>query len=113
LEAGLRHLLRKRFGYAASASCHDGIHAGIVERTNDLEKAGMQIRLATDEDDFFGAQSGKLFDDLEGFRGSELGLARIAGTRATMRAGLITFERQLPNDVRRVKGVGDVTVDDR
>jgi hypothetical protein len=106
-QAGARQLRRERFGNAAATGGQRGGDAALAQRAHDVEETGVEVGLAADQCDLAGAHCGELVDDAERLERRELAIASDAGARATVRARVIASERQLPDDIRGRRLLGD------
>src|SRR5690606_2997116 len=88
---------------AAAAGGHDHLNAVPRQAPSDVEEALVQVGLAADEHHLARAESGQLVGDGQRLLHGELVLARRARPRAAVRAGVIAAQRQLPDDVSRLK----------
>jgi hypothetical protein len=96
-----RHLRGERLGDPAGSGGHGGVHAGALERGDDLEETVVQVGLAADEHDLTRPHRRELGHGLERLGGGELVGALRAGARAAVGAGVIAAERELPDHVGR------------
>lgn len=103
----LRHRQGPRSVDAPPARRRHRPHARLPERRDDLEEAGVEVGLAADENDLLRPHRGELLDHAQRFLGRELARPRLACPRAAVRAGLVALQRELPDDVGRMKVVHD------
>ena len=99
----LRHLRGQRGVDAAAAGGHARSHARLADRAHHVEEAGVEVGLAADERHLLRAHLGELAHEVERLGGAELVGPRLGGARAAVGAALIAGERELPDDVARVR----------